>query len=217
MFILPHKGVNRITQWFGENPQIYKQFGLKGHNGIDYGLPQGTELVAVYDGQVVEVGDQGRSGYGKYVRIATLTGHEVTYGHMSVISVKKGQGVKQGDKLGLSGNTGFSTGPHLHLGVRKYDANRNIADYSNGYKGAIDPKPFFTMQEPKQTVTTTSTVPGVPPVDPERKAANDFVTLNKFMSGKGGDQPLLRQDAELIVYRVAKWFLDNYELTPKNK
>jgi murein DD-endopeptidase MepM/ murein hydrolase activator NlpD len=105
-----------VTQVFGANPKAYKKFGLKGHNGIDWGVPTGTPVVASHDGTVIKA-EEDNSGYGVHVR---LEGTEclTIYGHFSRVTVRKGQQVKAGEIIGYSGNTGNSTGPHLHFEVR---------------------------------------------------------------------------------------------------
>jgi len=131
----------RITQFFGKNPDMYKQFGMLGHNGIDFGIPVGTPLFAVFEGIVFECSDDG-SGYGKFIKLRK-DNIEVVYGHLSDQEVKKGQKIYMGDKIGESGNTGNSTGPHLHFGLRCLDSKGNILAYNNGYKGYVDPLPFL--------------------------------------------------------------------------
>ena len=125
-----------ITQEFGERPEVYKQFGLNGHNGIDFRAAIGTQLFAPIEG-VATIGDEGSGGYGKYIKI-TKDNLEVTIGHLSEFQVSNGQQVYLGDKIAKSGNSGFSTGPHVHLTV-KFRKDGKISDKGNGYKGAIDP------------------------------------------------------------------------------
>lgn len=147
--IYPLKSV-RITQEFGKNPQIYKQFGLAGHNGLDFGCTVGTPLYAPCDMVVKVLANQGSAGYGRYVRAWSADkAYELTFGHLSGVNpeVKVGSIIKQGTVFAQTGNTGFSTGPHLHFGVRKLTSTGDIADFNNGYKGAINPKPFFMPQE----------------------------------------------------------------------
>ena len=136
------------TQWFGENPQLYdKEFGLRGHNGIDCVRPWGEHLFAVEDGVICDLKtDPG--GYGMHIRILSEYKkgkyREWTYGHMSHINVKLGDYVKAGQYVGNIGNTGFvvsnSTGngfwsanpyvgTHLHLGLRYASKNPNGWQY----------------------------------------------------------------------------------------
>jgi murein DD-endopeptidase MepM/ murein hydrolase activator NlpD len=130
-----------VTQMFGKNPDIYKQFGLKGHNGIDFRAKVGTPLYASCDG-TIKIGNDGAGGYGKYVRIFK-DNLELVYGHLSKILVEDGQKVYMGDKIALSGNTGFSTGPHLHFGLRFRDEKGKITNYLNGYLGYTDPATYL--------------------------------------------------------------------------
>ena len=131
----------RITQTFGKNPAMYAQFGLNGHNGIDFGVPVGTRLFAPFEGTVYVVGDEGNGGYGKYIKLRK-DNLEIVLGHLSEICVVKGQQVYMGDYIGKSGNTGFSTGAHLHLGAR-YLNDGQIMNYNNGFKGYVDILPLL--------------------------------------------------------------------------
>jgi len=89
------------------------------HAGIDIGVPEGTSLYAVKSGKIVYAGDQGETGYGKFVVIMHDDGINSLYGHLSKIKVVIGETVKKGQVIGFSGNTGASTGPHLHFELRK--------------------------------------------------------------------------------------------------
>ncbi len=119
----PIKKIN-ITQYFGntsfstKNPQVYNGAG---HNGIDFAVPIGTALYSAADGVVMGVDDSDTScrgaSYGKWVLIKHNNGLTTLYAHMSSFSVSEGQAVTSGQKIGLSGNTGYSTGPHLHFTV----------------------------------------------------------------------------------------------------
>ncbi len=124
-----------ITQGFGENPGSYVKFGLSGHNGIDYGCPTGSLIYSSSDGTVTKTGFD-PEGYGNFVRVSTTWGR-VIYAHLSEVCCSTGQFVRSGDFIGRSGNTGNSTGPHLHFEVR---LNGHEA---NGYSGAVDPTPYF--------------------------------------------------------------------------
>ncbi len=118
-----------ITQFFGntpfasQNPQVYNGFG---HNGIDFAVPSGTAILAAQSGIVVGTGntDTQCSGvsYGKWVLIKHTNGLTTLYAHLSRIDVNSGQAVAALQKIGLSGNTGYSTGPHLHFTVYASDS-----------------------------------------------------------------------------------------------
>lgn len=91
------------------------------HNGVDIAIPLGTPLYSAVDGTVTVA--QNSSTAGNYVRIQNSNGWTVTFMHMDSFTVAVGDTVKQGDFVGYSGNTGRSTGPHLHLEVRDQDGN----------------------------------------------------------------------------------------------
>ena len=118
---LPFDGVPRVTQWYGENPAYYRQFGVNGHNGIDFSLVTGAPLLSVSAGKVTRV-QKLSTGYGWNVTVNHGWG-QTLYAHLSRIDVAEQQDVAAGAVLGLSGNTGNSTGPHLHLGMRIYGQN----------------------------------------------------------------------------------------------
>ncbi|WP_328500279.1 transglycosylase family protein [Streptomyces sp. NBC_00457] len=86
------------------------------HTGVDFAVPTGTSVKAVADGRVVSAGWEGSFGYQVVIRHAD--GRYSQYAHLSAISVKSGQGVGAGQRIGRSGSTGNSTGPHLHFEVR---------------------------------------------------------------------------------------------------
>ena len=107
-FIWPTKGT--LTSRFG------MRNGRK-HEGIDIAAPKGTPVHSAADGKVVFSG-WGPTGYGKMVIIKHKHHLTTLYAHNSKLLVKKGSRVKQGQKISLMGNTGRSTGPHLHFEVR---------------------------------------------------------------------------------------------------
>ncbi|EOY5444324.1 murein DD-endopeptidase MepM [Cronobacter turicensis] len=82
------------------------------HKGVDFAMPQGTPVLAVGDGEVVMAKRSGAAGY--YVAIRHGRTYTTRYMHLNKLLVKPGQKVKRGDRIALSGNTGRSTGPHLH-------------------------------------------------------------------------------------------------------
>lgn len=104
-----------------------------GHYGIDWGIPEGTPITAAADGVVIRAGSD-HTGYGDCVWIAG-GGFLYIYAHLSVIYAVAGREVKAGDKIGLSGNTGNSTGPHLHFEMRTL--NGSWPD------NTIDPAPYL--------------------------------------------------------------------------
>ncbi len=94
--------------------------GLHGHNGIDFGGPVGTPIYAAAGGTVIiSKNDDGwNGGYGNYVVIKHNNGAQTLYAHLDKVGVSYGESVSQGSQIGTMGNTGKSTGPHLHFEVR---------------------------------------------------------------------------------------------------
>ncbi len=118
-----------ITQYFGNtafataNSQVYSG---KGHNGIDFGLPSGSKILAAQDGTVIGIGNTdtacNSASYGKWMLLRHNNGLSTLYAHLSQFIAGENQTVKKGEMIALSGNTGYSTGPHLHFTVYASDA-----------------------------------------------------------------------------------------------
>jgi murein DD-endopeptidase MepM/ murein hydrolase activator NlpD len=107
--------IDRIASGFGMRfHPIYRV--LKMHAGIDFTMDVGTPVHVTGDG-VVEHVERDRSGYGHNVLVDHGHGFETLYAHLSEFEVREGEKVKRGEVIGLSGNTGTSTGPHLHYEV----------------------------------------------------------------------------------------------------
>jgi Membrane proteins related to metalloendopeptidases len=103
----------KITDIFGYRPRRRRV-----HNGLDIKVYVGDTICAAFDGKVRVVKNQGRRGYGKYIVIRHDNGLETVYGHLSKQIVDINQLVKAGEPIGLGGNTGRSTGSHLHFETR---------------------------------------------------------------------------------------------------
>ena len=99
------------------------------HKGIDWSVPTGTAVFASCGGTVAKAG--WGSGYGYCVYINHEDGRQTRYGHLSKVLVKAGQTVKQGERIALSGNTGISTGPHLHFEILINGSQVNPLKYLN--------------------------------------------------------------------------------------
>ena len=123
-----------------EHPELkilYKTFNLSGHDGVDFSVPIGTPVLAVDDGEVVLSGD---GAYGTTVVIKHSWGKSY-YGHLSEVKVTLDQNISKGQVIALSGNTGITTGPHLHFGIKLNGHNMR-----NGYFGKTDPLPILGIQ-----------------------------------------------------------------------
>ncbi|MDD3370028.1 MAG: M23 family metallopeptidase [Lachnospiraceae bacterium] len=112
-YIRPLSG-GRMTSTFGRR-RAPTRGASSYHRGIDWGVPVGTAVMASCGGTVVRAG--WASGLGNSVTISNPDGRQTIYGHLSRVLVSSGQTVNQGQKIALSGNTGISTGPHLHFAM----------------------------------------------------------------------------------------------------
>jgi hypothetical protein len=148
---VPDQFAKVITQRFGENPADYARFKLKGHNGVDYGVPMNTPIYSACNGVVLTVSDDVQ-GYGQYIKVAAGN-YYVIYGHLSCILVKVGENVTTGQVIARSGSTGNSTGPHLHFEIRQAGLE------GNGYFGAVDPLPLLTQEQPQAQAQEPSREP----------------------------------------------------------
>ena len=132
-------GTYHVSQYFGSNPSMYKKFGWKGHNGIDFACPSGTNLISCCNGKVIQAYNDAK-GWGNHIYIYDESQMVIfLYAHLKEIKVKVGQRISVGKLIGLSGNTGNSTGAHLHLGIYKTNTHGYKIDLGNGYGGAINP------------------------------------------------------------------------------
>lgn len=113
----------RITDVFGYRPRRRRS-----HYGLDVKVYVGDTIRAAFGGKVRIVKNQGRRGYGKYIVIRHDNGLETVYGHLSKQLVKVDQLVKAGEPIALGGNTGRSTGSHLHFEVQFLGVRINPAD-----------------------------------------------------------------------------------------
>jgi murein DD-endopeptidase MepM/ murein hydrolase activator NlpD len=116
----------RLTGKFGELSPVRN---MQPHSGIDLAMPEGTTLRSVADGVVDRVYD-GTGLIGKGLSVQMPDGTRAIYGHMNEVKARVGDHVNAGDIVGLSGNTGNSTGPHLHFGLKDADGS------------ALDPTPI---------------------------------------------------------------------------
>lgn len=152
----------RITQKFGSTSFSQSgAYGGKGHNGVDFQASVGTPVKAALTGTVLATGNtdlaRGCYSYGKYVLLRHPNGLATLYGHLSVINVSPGQSVTTSDVVGYSGNTGYSTGPHLHFTVYAAEAVkvvkmgevnpsspcRNVAVPVSAWNGYLNPLEYL--------------------------------------------------------------------------
>ena len=125
LFIYPVRGA-RLTSPFGwRNDPIS---GVRRHHAaIDLGAPQGTLIRAAMEGRVSALGYN--NTYGNFIILSHPGNHQTLYAHLHTVSVRRGDQVRQGAQIGTVGNTGYSTGPHLHFAIYKNGRAVNPLDF----------------------------------------------------------------------------------------
>ncbi|MEE8591971.1 MAG: M23 family metallopeptidase, partial [Spirochaetia bacterium] len=112
LFIYPTRG--RITDRFGMRRDPFT--GIRRfHNGVDLAGPVGTSIIASMSGKVAMLGYN--PTFGKYIILTHPEGFQTLYGHLDAFRVQKGERVKQGQRIADMGNSGYSTGSHLHFSI----------------------------------------------------------------------------------------------------
>jgi hypothetical protein len=188
----------KISQpWGRPNPR----YSAKRHTGIDYACPVGTPVLAVADGKIKDVIND--KSYGKVV-ILTADKYDIWYCHLSKQDVKKGQIVAVGTQLGFSGNTGNSTGPHLHLETRQAPFR-----YGNDVSCPFieDPKTIDPAAPANRKVGFISKA--VAAVTPAPAPATKVLNIAEFLAGQEDDislvQSALIDIAGASVKVTGKW------------
>ncbi|MCY4161336.1 MAG: M23 family metallopeptidase [Flavobacteriaceae bacterium] len=137
--IIPIKNdqITRFSSGFGyrKDPFTHQR---KMHRGVDFTVKRGTPIYATGDGIVERVSSK-IPGYGKHIKINHGFGYQSLYAHLSKYNVRKGQKIQRGDLIGYSGNTGRSTGPHLHYEIIKDGIHQNPIHF---YYGSLSPEEF---------------------------------------------------------------------------
>jgi len=144
----PFSGNIPITFAFGaqsDNEDIKKKFsewGIVGHNGLDFGMGSGMEVFPCDSGKVIQSGDNG--DFGTSITIQHSWGQSL-YAHLSETKVKVDDEIQPNKVIGLSGASGAAFGEHLHFAIRP-----NNPDSNNGYLGFIDPAPCLSQPSQKE-------------------------------------------------------------------
>ena len=144
----PFTGDYPITLNFHEAwPPTYDNV-TKFHEGIDYGCPNGTPILASADGTVIRSAFVA-SGYGEYIIIQHEEGTGTVYAHLSIRTKSMFDKVKQGDVIGYSGSTGASTGPHLHFEWRRKAGDYTTAEDPRSHlRNVLDTEPISSTPAP---------------------------------------------------------------------
>lgn len=151
--ILHERGIGmswKITSRFMQQ----ESFRNRGHSGIDFSMPNGTELRSIKDGYISKIVDYGSQNVGKGVLVKWNDGHTAIYGHLSKFAnIKVGDRVKAGDLIGYSGNSGHVIGAnggyHLHFGLKNaegkfVDPSAFISDIQNMNTNIVQHVPEIT-------------------------------------------------------------------------
>lgn len=116
-----------ITSEFGKEIRQPKTKKISVHQGLDIRAETGTAIVATADGTVLKAKEEGN--WGNLVVIIHSDGYQSWYAHLDRFEVSENKSVKKGDVIGYVGNTGLSSGPHLHYEVRRNDKHLNPKDF----------------------------------------------------------------------------------------
>lgn len=151
-----------------------RQFG-RNHYGTDIKVYVGDTIRAAFSGKVRVVQDQGRrKGYGKYIIIRHANGLETTYGHLSKQLVRENQVVKAGDVIGLGGNTGFSTGPHLHFETRLLGEKINPEKLFSFEAGDVRGDYYVWRRNGRSQLMAAHDVSNMPAVEEKAEESREF-------------------------------------------
>lgn len=142
----------KITQYFGntdfstKNPQIYNGMG---HNGVDFRASVGTPIKAALSGVIKGLGNTDTAcpgaSYGKWILIEHSNGLSTLYAHLSAFAVQTGDKISTGGVIGWSGNTGYTTGPHLHFTVYATQGVQIMSRASKACSGGIYTMPIASL------------------------------------------------------------------------
>lgn len=199
----------------GQKSSSYGWRWNRPHGGIDFAINIGEPIYAVFDG-VVRVA-QVNGGYGKMILIRHFNNIETLYGHLDKINVKVGQVVKAGDIIGLSGNTGFSTGPHLHFETRFLYQTLDPEWILNiAYKGLkseiikVD-KAYFGIERAEKQRNKKLSITPLARVDktfsnqPYIPFKDKYANKQTNLLAQGGDQPIEKKNVEINNEDKSTW------------
>ncbi|MCP4198903.1 MAG: peptidoglycan DD-metalloendopeptidase family protein [Proteobacteria bacterium] len=198
---LPFKGKHRLTQHFGERPTVYKRFGLPGHNGIDWSMYVGEAIVAVDDGKVVILKND-PTGFGLHIKLQHGWGQSL-YAHLHQFQVQLHDTVKAGQTIALSGNSGFSSGPHLHFGLRVNPYKTN-----DGWYGYTNPHRFIKWRLPE----IKEKVEPPPAVEPKKKVEPPHLDETILSERIQRLEKKLLEAEELVADQTANYQFERVEL-----
>lgn len=215
--------------------------GGRPHAGQDISVPVGTDVIAAADGVVTNKVDQSKGGgYGNYVEIDHKNGFVTRYGHLSAFSLKSGTVVKYKDVIGKSGNSGHSSGPHIHYEVRYKGTAVNpfgtqplnqyisgqLASYTSSIKPEDNPSAVIPTDPSNPKPSKEEDIPGREHVTPENTVYNEsklaealFSNINRYsMLGLNSALPAIKvyitvgNENDTILMSTVKTKNQYYEL-----
>lgn len=195
----PFAGNFSVTFSFGEHAtseEIKKKFqewGIVGHNGLDFGLSAGNDVFACDVGKVIQSGDNG--DFGISITIQHSWGQSI-YAHLQESKVKEGAEIQVSKVIGLSGSSGAAFGEHLHFAIKP-----NNPDLNNGYLGFIDPFPYLSLSSQKEELKQETETPPVqsPPTgeqNPQEQPKIEEIPSIKLEPEKPIEQPEIPQASQ---------------------
>lgn len=163
-----------------------------GHDGVDFAVSVGTTLYAPTSGTISVAGPNDPGGYGTYIQLEADTGEQIQMGHLSDTWVGVGQHVEVGDEIGATGNTGSSTGPHLHLRIHSGGAVDPMAflssvgacDTGSSIVPAAAPAPAPALEAAIESAPEPASAPVVEPVSSESAPAESIPETESRVSGE---------------------------------
>lgn len=195
----------KITQHFGENTEDYERFlidgvPLRGHNGTDFATPMGTDIVAVDSGRVTEKAYDAE-GYGNYIKVVHPWG-ETVYAHLDKTFTDVGMIVLKGQLIGASGNSGNSTGPHFHFGLRVNPFNRK-----DGMGGFSDPEKYLPRTSSPQQPLPKVDIPAIQAI---RTAAQETSLEWQLLASLAWAESSFRGDVKDGLFQIGDMAWEDY-------
>lgn len=187
-----------VTQKYGVNASYYKQFGFAGHEGVDYATPVGVNILCPFEkGIIIRDVDAPVDAYGGHLVVwDPIQKVAVWYCHLSKNNASIGQEFSRGQIMGQTGNTGNSSGPHLHANFCETDENKNRLNTNNGYKGFLNILDNTLVEWIPITSSPTTPMDYKKMYEDEKKA-HDLDNRNKDKEIEGLREGITKKDSEI--------------------
>lgn len=181
-----------ITQYYNENPQIYTMFQVPGHEGVDWGTPNGTPIIAPFDGIILRDTFADKA-YGNFTVVWDPKQKcALWYCHLQDITTQPGDRVTKGQLLGHTNNTGNSSGPHLHIDFVETDEFGNRLNKDNGKQGFLD------IMDPNLVEWRLGNQPDPQPAEQPAQETVATPTPDPILTQKVDSQPVVQPSTPTI-------------------